>query len=162
MASTIVNLIAILSITITLLLSLHPQATFSFDFNDDEEEYYVLDQPLLVPNLRSKSRFLSHTSRKKDRIRKGARCTSDPYYDNICNGVSVNNGTGILNCCKMHCRNILRDENNCGACGDRCNFGQRCCGGVCIDVMNNPNHCGKCDKQCQSGVPCEMGYCGYA
>ncbi|XP_021288758.1 protein GRIM REAPER [Herrania umbratica] len=163
MATTILKLTAILSLTVSLLLSLHPQATFSFrieDDGDDGEEYYMLDQPLIIPNLQSKSRFLSHTL-KKDKIRKGTHCDPNSYH-NICNGISANNGTSLLYCCKTHCRNVLRDWNNCGQCGNRCKFGQHCCGGVCTNVMFNDNHCGKCDKQCKSGVKCEFGSCGYA
>ncbi|KAL4332966.1 hypothetical protein GQ457_07G014640 [Hibiscus cannabinus] len=160
-SNSILNLVTILSLTISILLSFHPQATFSFEPEDfDEEEEYVLDHPLVIPDLRSRSRFLT-TSPKKDKIRKGEHCVPDPYR-NMCNGVSVNNGTGMLYCCKTHCRNVLRDWNNCGGCGRRCQFGQRCCGGVCTDVVRNVNHCGKCDKQCSPGVKCELGYCGYA
>ncbi|KAE8732154.1 Protein GRIM REAPER [Hibiscus syriacus] len=160
-SNRILKLIAIVSLAISILLSLHPQTTFSSRIEDfDEEEEYVLDHPLIIPNLRSRNRFLT-TSTKKDKIRKGAHCVHDPYQ-NICNGISVNNGTGILYCCKTHCRNVLRDRNNCGVCGNRCQFGQRCCGGVCTDVVSNVNHCGKCDKQCSAGVKCEYGYCGYA
>ncbi|XVF78530.1 hypothetical protein PTKIN_Ptkin14bG0141300 [Pterospermum kingtungense] len=160
MATNILKVIAILSLTISLLLSLYPQATFSFEIEDDDEEDYLLDNPLIIPNLRSRSRFLS-TTMKKDKIKKGAHCDSNSYH-NICNGVSANNGTSLLYCCKKHCRNVLRDWNNCGQCGHRCKFGQRCCGGVCTDVVFNANHCGKCDKKCSPGVKCEFGYCGYA
>ncbi|XWS10008.1 hypothetical protein CRYUN_Cryun39dG0038600 [Craigia yunnanensis] len=158
MATNILKLIAILSLTISLLLSLYPQATFSFDIEDNEEGY-VLNHPLIIPNLRLRSRFLSNAM-KKDKSKKGTHCDSNSYY-NICNGVSTNNGIGLLYCCKKHCRNVLHDWNNCGQCGNRCKFGQHCCGGVCTDVVYNANHCGKCDEQC-SGVKCEFGYCGYA
>ncbi|TYH74576.1 hypothetical protein ES332_D05G408700v1 [Gossypium tomentosum] len=161
MASNTLKLIAMLCLTISLLLSLYPHSTFSFEMEDfDDEEEYVPDEPVIIPNLRSRSRFLK-TSPKKDKIRKGVHCEPDPYH-NICNGLSVNNGTGILYCCKTHCRNVLRDWNNCGECGHRCKFGERCCGGVCTDVVYNVNHCGKCDKQCSPGVQCDFGYCGYA
>ncbi|XP_038990540.1 protein GRIM REAPER-like [Hibiscus syriacus] len=158
------KLISILPLAISILLSFHPQATFPFeiaDFNEEEEyEEYVLGHPLIVPNLRSRSRFLM-TSPKKDKIRKSAHCEPDSYQ-NICNGISVNNGTNILYCCKTHCRNVLRDQNNCGECRNRCKFGQCCCGGVCTDVVHNFDHCGKCDNRCSPGVKCEFGYCGYA
>ncbi|GMJ13884.1 GRIM REAPER [Hibiscus trionum] len=160
-SSNILKLTTILSLTISILLSFHPQATFSFEIEDlEEEEEYVPDHPLIIPNLRSRSRFLT-TSAKKDTIRKGAHCESNSYH-NICNGISVNNGTGILHCCKTHCRNVRSDWNNCGECGKRCLLGQRCCGGVCTDVARSVHHCGKCGNQCSSGVKCELGYCGYA
>lgn len=53
MASNILKVIAILSLTISLFLSLCPQATFSFEIEDDDEEEYVLDNPLITPSLRS-------------------------------------------------------------------------------------------------------------
>ncbi|PIA36635.1 hypothetical protein AQUCO_03300083v1 [Aquilegia coerulea] len=87
------------------------------------------------------------------KIRKGAHC--DPKTKNICNGVSVNNGTGILNCCKIHCRNILGDQKNCGHCGHTCGFGELCCHGTCTNVALNVDHCGKCDNKCLQGVRCE-------
>ncbi|KAL4282115.1 hypothetical protein GQ457_03G024070 [Hibiscus cannabinus] len=157
----ILKLTAILSLTISILLSFHPQATSSFEIeNSDEEEEYVPDHPLIIPNLRSRSRFL-RTSGRKDKISKGAHCESNSYH-NICNGISVNNGNGVLHCCKNHCRNVHGDWNNCGGCGKRCRLGQRCCGGVCTDVWRNVNNCGKCGNRCSSGVKCEFGYCGYA
>ncbi|XP_039013692.1 protein GRIM REAPER-like [Hibiscus syriacus] len=160
-SNNILKLISILSLTISILLSFHPQTTFPFEIEDfDEEEEYVLDHPLIVSNIRSRSRFLT-TSPKKDKIRKGAHCELNSYQD-TCNGISVNSGTGILYCCKMHCRNVLRDRNNCGGCGNRCQFGQLCCGGVCTGVVYNVDHCGKCDNRCSPGVKCEFGYCGYA
>ncbi|KAF6155855.1 hypothetical protein GIB67_039186 [Kingdonia uniflora] len=107
---------------------------------DDDEEYYTVDQP--------------------QRVRKGARC--DSLSKNICNGVSVNNGTGLLQCCKFHCHNVLRDQNNCGNCGHRCGFGELCCNGICTNVVCNVDHCGRCDKKCSPGVKCEYGTCGYA
>ncbi|KAM7250620.1 hypothetical protein ACFE04_022503 [Oxalis oulophora] len=147
----------ILFITIPLLLQpLHSHQTLFADEDDVEE--YILDNPLTVPsNLRTHSRFL--TTSKIVKIKKGARCN---YSYNICNGVPANNGTSLLNCCKNHCRNILRDENNCGSCGHKCKFGQRCCGRVCMDVTSNDNHCGKCERKCATGVKCELGSCGYA
>ncbi|XP_060190948.1 protein GRIM REAPER [Lycium barbarum] len=120
----------------------------SEDINDDE--YYTLDTPF--SNLRTKYPVT--------KIRKGASC--DAQSNNICDGVSANNGTSMLYCCKKHCRNILGDMNNCGQCQKKCKFGQRCCGGVCTDVVYNPLHCGKCNKACLPGVKCDFGYCGYA
>lgn len=136
--------------SVLILLILHTQQTLSTDIDDDEE--YVLDTPL--PNLRSRSRFLATV------IKKGASC--NPIARNICNGVSANNGTSWLQCCKTHCRNILGDENNCGLCGNKCRFGQLCCRGSCVNAANNNDHCGKCDNKCAPGTSCSFGSCGYA
>lgn len=93
-----------------------------------------------------------------NKIKKGARC--DASANNICSGIS--NGTGLLQCCKKHCRNVLGDRNNCGAGGHKCRFGQLCWGGNCTDIAYNRDHCGKCDKKCSNGVKCEYGVSGYA
>ncbi|XWS52074.1 hypothetical protein CRYUN_Cryun11dG0035900 [Craigia yunnanensis] len=61
MAINILKLTAILTLTISLLLSLHPQATFSFEIEENDEKNYVLHHPLIIPNRRSRSRFLSNT-----------------------------------------------------------------------------------------------------
>ncbi|KAH8518622.1 hypothetical protein H0E87_000462, partial [Populus deltoides] len=94
MASSLLKLAAILSLVFSILLALNTQITLSSDIEDDDEEY-VLDTPL--EGFRSRSRFLASV------IKKGARCNAE--RNNICNGVSANNGTGLLYCCKKHCRN---------------------------------------------------------
>ncbi|XP_019154036.1 PREDICTED: protein GRIM REAPER [Ipomoea nil] len=157
MAALLKLLLPILSLALSfLLLSTHSAtaaAAASFLADDDEAEEYILDAPFSgAPRLRS--RFLASV------IKKGKRC--DAVSNNVCNGVSANNGTSLLYCCKKHCRNVLGDVNNCGACGRKCGFGQRCCGGACTDVVYNPLNCGKCTKACLPGVPCNYGSCGYA
>ncbi|KAF5200328.1 Grim reaper [Thalictrum thalictroides] len=139
-------------IIISLLLFLQCCADISTYADEDEE--YSIDDDL-------------HTYKAKQgnqcqhrKIRKGAHC--DPITKNICNRLSVNNGTGILNCCKTHCRNILGDRNNCGQCGHKCGFGELCCNGSCTNVACNVDHCGKCNDKCLQGVRCEYGTCGYA
>lgn len=140
----------ILSVIIPLAFIIHSHLAFELDDPED----YTIDDHFLSLNLRSGSRF------HKQKIKKGAHC--NVQTNNICAGISVNNGTGLLQCCKKHCRNVLGDRNNCGSCGHKCGFSQLCCGGTCNDVAYNVNHCGKCDKKCQAGVKCEFGTCGYA
>ncbi|XP_027342940.1 protein GRIM REAPER [Abrus precatorius] len=123
------------------------------DMNEDEEEDYVLDNPLT--HLGTRSRFLASVI-----IKKGARC--DLNTKNICNGVPAKKGTQLLFCCKNHCRNVLSDKNNCMTCGKKCKEGERCCNGVCTNVSSNVHHCGKCNKKCSHGVLCENRICGYA
>ncbi|KAJ9182913.1 hypothetical protein P3X46_006846 [Hevea brasiliensis] len=148
MAPSLLKLITILSIFV--LLTLHTQKTLSSNIQEDEE--YVLDTPL--PNLRSRSRFLATV------IKEGTDCNH--IARNICNGVSANSGTSLLQCCKTHCRNVLGDENNCGQCGNKCRFGELCCNGSCVNVAYNAYHCGKCNNKCAPGTPCNYGSCGYA
>ncbi|MCD7467929.1 hypothetical protein HAX54_005632 [Datura stramonium] len=158
MASILLKFTALLCFVFPFLLISSTNAdrnsAFLYDDDDDnnnnEEYYYTLDTPFF--NLRS--------GKKLTKIKKGASC--DANRNNICDGVSANNGTSMLYCCKKHCRNVLGDMNNCGQCQKKCKFGQRCCGGVCTDVVYNPLHCGKCNRACLPGVPCDYGYCGYA
>ncbi|KAB1216615.1 hypothetical protein CJ030_MR4G025776 [Morella rubra] len=153
MAATLLKVTTILSLILpALLLTLNSQVAFSEDIEDDEDMEYVLDSP--VPDLRSRSRFLTSV------IQEGAFCHPDKLR--VCNGVSANKGTCFFQCCKKHCRNVLKDQNNCGRCGKKCKQGERCCNGTCTNVVHNANHCGKCTKKCKHGVKCHYGYCGYA
>ncbi|GAA0161635.1 hypothetical protein LIER_17905 [Lithospermum erythrorhizon] len=152
----LIQLTIILFLIIFPLLSAMQIPSSDDEVDDDDEEAYILDDSQFS-NSRLTSKFLGNTIKK---IKKGARCDAKSY--NICNGVSANNGTSILHCCKKHCRNVLGDRNNCSQCGHKCRLDQRCCGGVCTNVVHNKSHCGKCFKKCPQGVRCEYGYCGYA
>ncbi|KAE8723497.1 Protein STIG1 [Hibiscus syriacus] len=114
-SNNILKLISILSLTISFLLSLHPQATFPFEIEDfDEKEEYVVDHPLIAPNIQSRSRFLT-TSPKKDKIRKGCgnRCR---FRQSCCGGV---------------CTDVVYNVDNCGKCDNRCLPGVKCEFGYC-------------------------------
>ncbi|XP_059664526.1 protein GRIM REAPER [Cornus florida] len=151
MATFLLKLSTILSLTI-FLLPFHSQTALSTGRIQDDEEY-VLDNPF-VNNSRLRGRFLTTV------VKKGTHC--DPVTNNVCDGVSANNGTSLLHCCKTHCRNVLSDKNECGQCGHKCAFGELCCNGSCTNVANNDAHCGKCDTACSPGVKCEYGVCGYS
>ncbi|KAH6788605.1 Stigma-specific Stig1 family protein [Perilla frutescens var. frutescens] len=155
MAKTLIMLI-----TLSLLVvAIHFETAISLEDEEDEGEYYVLDSVLDNGGSARRSRFLTSTINKK--IKKGTSCDAKTKA-HVCNGVSANNGTSLLYCCKKHCRNVLGDRNNCGKCGHKCQFGERCCGGVCTNVLRNRSNCGKCNKHCPYRVKCEYGYCGYA
>ncbi|XP_057766484.1 protein GRIM REAPER [Salvia miltiorrhiza] len=155
MAKTLmlINLVTI------LFLLIFPLLAVSLEDEEIEGEYYVLDSVPANHSARRSSRYLITSVIKK--IKKGTSCDAKTN-PNVCNGVSANNGTSLLYCCKKHCRNVLGDRNNCGACGYKCRFGERCCGGVCTNVLANRTNCGKCSKKCPRGVKCDYGYCGYA
>nr|DAD32869.1 TPA_asm: hypothetical protein HUJ06_011720 [Nelumbo nucifera] len=139
MATTFFKLPTILSITVilALVMILHTHIVFSQAIEDGED--YVVDNPFT--NALVGKRFLA-------RIRKGAHY--DVSRNNICNGVSVNNGTRLLLCCKTHCCNVLGDHNNCGWCGHKCGFVELCCHGSCTNVTYNASNCGKCSNKCRS------------
>ncbi|KZV27212.1 thioredoxin [Dorcoceras hygrometricum] len=145
---------------IFLLLTLHFQAVVSLEDEENDVEEYVLDSPLEGNQSGTRSRFLAATSKKV--LKKGANCDARTYNHNVCDGVSANKGTGLLYCCKKHCRNVLGDRNNCGTCGRKCQQWERCCGGVCTNVMTSTNNCGKCNRKCSSGITCDYGFCGVA
>ncbi|MED6211222.1 hypothetical protein PIB30_071681, partial [Stylosanthes scabra] len=140
-----------LFIPLTLYTKLVSSTNIDYDIEneDDDDEEYVLDTPLLLSssNLKpTRSRFLSSMMI----IKKGAHC--DVVSHNICNGIPAKKGKGLLFCCKKHCRNVLSDRNNCGVCGHKCKvLGERCCNGVCTNVWYDDNHCGKCNNKCSKG-----------
>ena len=107
------KLTTILSLTILLLLAswspLVASSSSIFDhlIDQEDDEEYVLDVPVLNPTSRS-SRLLGSTNV----IKKGTRCY--PLKYNVCNGVWADKGKSFLHCCKNHCRNVLGDKNNCG------------------------------------------------
>ncbi|XP_057955132.1 protein GRIM REAPER-like [Malania oleifera] len=113
MAATLFRLTAIL-LTLTLpltLLATSPTPMTSLIAADAEDyEEYVIDTPFV--NTRSlRGRFLVSI------VKKGTHCD---VSNNICNGILANNGASCLFCCKSHCRDVLRDKNNCGRCGHKC------------------------------------------
>ncbi|WOH00229.1 hypothetical protein DCAR_0519587 [Daucus carota subsp. sativus] len=150
--NSLLKFAAILSLFTILFIS--PSSQNLLNDEDDEALEYVLDTPF--SNARSRSRFLAD----KTVVKKGTTCSQSNKQ--VCDGVSANNGTSLLYCCKTHCRNVLGDRNNCGQCGTKCPFPQRCCGGKCTDVESNDLNCGKCNKKCAAGVQCENRICGYA
>ncbi|CAD5164864.1 unnamed protein product [Musa acuminata subsp. malaccensis] len=138
-----------------LLLMISPIAPPCRIASAMEEEYAaVVGNHFMGLSPRAGSRFLAQG------VKKGDRC--DPVANNVCSGVQAKDGTQLLYCCKSHCRNVLNDRNNCGACGVRCGFGQLCCKGKCTAVAYDVDNCGKCGTVCQPELRCEYGSCGYA
>ncbi|KAL5569678.1 hypothetical protein UlMin_026253 [Ulmus minor] len=146
------TILYLIIISLLLLLPSHSRIAFSEDTEDEEE--YLIDGNITLSRSRSSPFLASHI------IKKGRYC--DPIKNKICNGVSANNGTSMLYCCKRRCRDVLGDRNNCGRCERKCKFEERCCHGTCTNVLSNVNNCGKCDKKCNAGVSCNFGVCGYA
>jgi hypothetical protein len=81
-------------------------------------------------------------------------CTGARCKDDVC--VCKNNWTD----CGDRCRKLASDENNCGACGVACRFGEECCDGDCLDVQSDPANCGACGVRCASDEICCRGRCG--
>src|SRR5688500_17541291 len=68
--------------------------------------------------------------------------------------------------------NVVIDENNCGACGNKCAAGTKCidgkcgcpagmieCFGICVDPQKDDNHCGGCGNFCEPFPAPENGGC---
>lgn len=67
---------------------------------------------------------------------------------------------------------VVRDPNNCGACGNKCAAGTACidgkcgcppgkieCFGMCVDPLTDDNHCGACGNLCEREPPEDQGGC---
>ncbi|XVE82156.1 hypothetical protein DITRI_Ditri15bG0124100 [Diplodiscus trichospermus] len=80
---------------------------------------------------------------------------------NICLDREKNPWGGSTCCFQRFCRDILRDSNNCGACGRACGYGLVCCDGKCVDVQNDPHNCGSCFEECPAQHRCFFAMCDY-
>ncbi|KAJ0964825.1 hypothetical protein J5N97_025963 [Dioscorea zingiberensis] len=138
-----------LSIFLASLLMVRTQSYIALALDEHDHGYHaVLKEQFQSLNPRSGSRFLAN-------VVKGDRC--DPVTNNVCSGLPAKDNTQLLNCCKNHCRNILSDRNNCGACSNKCGFGQLCCNGKCTAVAYDVGNCGECGNVCKPGVRYDDG-----
>jgi hypothetical protein len=89
-----------------------------------------------------------------------------------------------LKCCSGSCVSLRSNDNNCGACGNKCPadrtcsrgkcvcrvgracgvdkccaFGEKCCSGSCVSLRSNDNNCGACGNKCPAGSTCVQGRC---
>jgi hypothetical protein len=62
-------------------------------------------------------------------------------------------------CCNGRCIDILGDDSNCGACGNRCQIAGNCCGGDCLGPGFSKQYCRNCDGNCRAGETCCYGQC---
>ena len=67
-------------------------------------------------------------------------------------------------CCDHRCADVLSSNDDCGACGNRCEGNDSCCEGVCVDLTRSADHCGGCGRSCYlpnvTGVRCTSSQCG--
>jgi hypothetical protein len=112
------------------------------------------------------------------------RCVNGQCTLATCNAGYGNCDTNPANGCEV---NIMTDPNNCGGCGQRCNFANatgRCVNGQCtlatcnagygncdtnpangceVNIMTDPNNCGTCGRACNFanayGGRCASGQC---
>ncbi len=78
-------------------------------------------------------------------------------------------GTSSGNPCVDGLTDLLTDIDNCGACGNACDYGLDCINGKCLGSTNcgggNHNtttdlsHCGTCNHRCSDGTTCKVGEC---
>jgi hypothetical protein len=77
---------------------------------------------------------------------------------------------------RRDCRDLARDEQACGECGNDCGQGEECvsgeclgecggegepvlCDGECVDLESDPAHCGGCAVSCEPEEQCIGGDC---
>ncbi|KAL1203007.1 Stigma-specific STIG1-like protein 1 [Cardamine amara subsp. amara] len=105
------------------------------------------------------SRFLAQKEVGEKNPNAADHCNKDPE---IC---SLNEGGGnnsTVTCCNNKCIDVANDDNNCGACTNKCKFSQTCCRGQCVYLSYDKRHCGQCNHQCELGELCVYGLCNYA
>ncbi|KAG2310623.1 hypothetical protein Bca52824_022180 [Brassica carinata] len=87
-------------------------------------------------------------------------CQKDPE---ICSSSYYSTGANsTMACCNNKCMDLSTDDKNCGACKNKCKFGQTCCRGQCVYVSYDKRHCGECNHRCKLGELCVYGLCNYA
>lgn len=65
-------------------------------------------------------------------------------------------------CCNNKCVTLETDNNNCGACRNKCKYTEVCCRGECVNVSFDKRHCGGCNHRCLPKYYCVYGMCNYA
>lgn len=81
---------------------------------------------------------------------------------------------GTAKRCNGTCTDVVKDPNNCGACGTKCKPTQFCasskcsdactppntlCGQFCVDLSNDHDNCGSCGKGCAADQECKNKAC---
>jgi hypothetical protein len=77
--------------------------------------------------------------------------------------------------CGDKCKDLQKDNGNCGSCGNKCPRGQTCtdgvcsgspcqtgqtlCGDKCKDLQSDKYNCGACGNKCKKGETCTAGVC---
>ncbi|CAG7892511.1 unnamed protein product [Brassica rapa] len=82
-------------------------------------------------------------------------CNKEPE---ICSSSYYSTGANsTMACCNNKCMDLSTDDKNCGACKNKCKFGQTCCRGQCVYVAYDKRHCGECNHRCEIGELCVYG-----
>ncbi|CAF1895190.1 unnamed protein product [Brassica napus] len=84
-----------------------------------------------------------------DHCHKEPEICSSSYYSTGANSTMA--------CCNNKCMDLSTDDKNCGACKNKCKFGQTCCRGQCVYVAYDKRHCGECNHRCELGEFCIYG-----
>lgn len=63
-------------------------------------------------------------------------------------------------CCNFFCKNLQRDNDNCGQCGNPCGGTiNQCCSGTCTDTSTSASNCGLCGYPCTPPKTCTASTC---
>ncbi|KAM7280203.1 hypothetical protein ACFE04_007337 [Oxalis oulophora] len=111
----------------------------------------------LMPSKRV-SRFLANVDKEKN-PRAADHCNKDNAVCTLQGSYTKSNSTV---CCNNKCIDLVNDDQNCGACKNKCKHTQSCCRGQCVYLAYDKRHCGKCNNKCPHGEYCVYGMCEYA
>lgn len=114
----------------------------------------ALSTPTIRPN-----RFLAQKEVGERNPNAADHCNKNPE---ICTLYGGGGSNSTMTCCNNKCIDVASDNDNCGACKNKCKFSQTCCRGQCVYVAYDKRHCGQCNHPCELGELCVYGLCNYA
>ncbi|KAL7093089.1 hypothetical protein ACP275_11G021600 [Erythranthe tilingii] len=149
MKMIIKTIFAIVAITMALTLLFTTQNSISPPPPPENSSQPIKPAASAVKRV---GRFLQ----QNENPRAADHCNKD---EEICSQISEGRNT---TCCNNKCMDLRFDENNCGACKNKCAFTESCCRGKCVNLAFDKRHCGACNKRCMTGGFCIYGMCDYA
>lgn len=108
---------------------------------------------LQFPSKRS-SRFLAEQPNPRAAAADHCRKDNEVCYTGI-------RGSANSTCCNNKCVYLQTDNQNCGACKNKCKYTQSCCRGQCVYLFMDKRHCGRCNNRCVKEDECVLGMCSY-
>ncbi|CAH8383591.1 unnamed protein product [Eruca vesicaria subsp. sativa] len=152
----------LVTIALTFTITTATVTTTTTKTNPTTETFALKDPFKDLTSLKIRpSRFLAQTDGKGQ----GPKA-QNPNAANTCKRDSeICSSTGAkstLTCCNKKCMDLSTDNQNCGACKNKCPYGTTCCGGKCVSLNYDNDHCGWCNHRCKRNTHCFLGLCDYA